>query len=94
MNKRKTALIAATVVMLVIALSGLSTLVLADSSNGQNGCTLAASISATPTFVQKYSWSIDKSVTRSSWDLYKGDSATSQYTVTVKKNRFHANGVL
>jgi hypothetical protein len=40
---------------------------------------------AVPTFTRTFPWTIDKSVTPDSWNLFKGDSGTSDYTVAVTK---------
>ena len=36
-------------------------------------------------FTRTYDWTIDKSVSPESWDLFTGDDATSEYTVSVDK---------
>src|SRR3989344_8771802 len=33
-----------------------------------------------------YDWTIDKSVTPATWDLFNGDSGTSEYTITLNKS--------
>jgi hypothetical protein len=40
---------------------------------------------ATTTFTRTYNWTIDKSVTPETWDLFKGDSGKSKYTVSVNQ---------
>ena len=39
----------------------------------------------------EYEWTIDKSVTPSTWDLFNGDSGTSEYTITLTKSTGTAN---
>ncbi len=41
---------------------------------------------ANTTFTRTFAWTIDKSVTPASWDLFTGDSGTSLYTVAVNKD--------
>lgn len=43
---------------------------------------------AIPYFTRTYNWAIDKSVTPSTWHLFKGDSGNSTYTVTVTKTGY------
>jgi hypothetical protein len=40
---------------------------------------------AVPAQTQDYTWTIDKSVTPGTWDLFMGDSGTSEYTIAVTK---------
>ena len=42
--------------------------------------------SVDPTYTRTFSWDIAKSVSPDSWDLFTGDSATSQYTVSLTKH--------
>jgi hypothetical protein len=46
---------------------------------------LTVSKTATTTFTRTYNWSIDKSVKPSSWNLFDGDTGTSDYSVDVTK---------
>jgi hypothetical protein len=41
---------------------------------------------AKPSFTRTFDWTIDKSVKPASWDLFKGDSGTSKYTISVTKS--------
>jgi hypothetical protein len=43
---------------------------------------------ANTSFKRTFEWNIDKSVTPATWDLFRGDSGTSQYTVAVTKTGF------
>ena len=43
---------------------------------------------ATTDFKRTYNWTIDKSVTPATWNLFANDSGTSQYTVAVTKSGF------
>jgi hypothetical protein len=47
---------------------------------------------ATTTFTRTWNWTIDKSVTPAEWDLFAGDSGTSQYTVAVTKTGYTDSG--
>lgn len=49
---------------------------------------VTVSKNANPSFTRTFEWSIDKSVTPGTWDLFTGDSGTSKYTVTVTKTGF------
>lgn len=52
---------------------------------GQAGTTLTATVTCEPHYTLEYPWTISKSVTPTTWDLFKGDEGTSEYTVTVTK---------
>jgi hypothetical protein len=69
--------------LLVLALCG--AFVLPAVADGQNGTTLSATVDVTPHWTITYGWTIDKSVTPNTWNLFRGDSGTSQYTITVTK---------
>jgi hypothetical protein len=43
---------------------------------------------AATTFKRTYHWEITKDVAPAAWDLFKGDSGTSEYTVAVKKSGY------
>jgi hypothetical protein len=47
---------------------------------------VTVSKTAETTFTRTFAWTIVKSVTPDTWDLFTGDTGTSQYTVTVTKN--------
>lgn len=47
---------------------------------------------AAPTFTRTFDWAIDKSVTPDTWDLFTGDSGTSEYAVSVTKTGFTDSG--
>jgi hypothetical protein len=49
---------------------------------------LTVSKTAEPTFTRTFDWTIEKSVTPDTWDLFTGDSGTSEYTVKVTKTGF------
>jgi hypothetical protein len=53
---------------------------------GEAGTTLSATVDATAHWTITYHWTIDKSVTPATWNLFSGDSGTSQYTITVTKD--------
>ncbi|MGD8813706.1 MAG: hypothetical protein PVI78_04440, partial [Anaerolineales bacterium] len=55
------------------------------SANGQAGTTLSATVTAAGYWTVTYPWTIDKSVSPDTWHLFRGDSGTSQYTITVTK---------
>lgn len=67
--------------LLVLVLTGTSS----AESGGQAGTTLTASVTANTSYVKEYTWQIHKNVTPDSWDIFKGDSATSEYTVGVER---------
>lgn len=56
--------------------------------SGQSGTTLSGNKTAAGHIKRVWKWSINKSVTPASWNLFNGDSATSQYTVTVTKTGY------
>lgn len=49
------------------------------------GTTLDQTVSITPHYTATFPWTIDKSVSPDSWNLFKGDSGTSTYTIHVTK---------
>jgi len=50
------------------------------------GTTLFVEVTVTPKWTLTYGWTIDKSVTPETWDLFVGDTGTSKYTITVTKD--------
>jgi hypothetical protein len=50
------------------------------------GTTLTADLSATAHWMRTFAWTIDKSVTPATWNLFTGDSGTSQYTIALTKD--------
>jgi hypothetical protein len=55
-------------------------------TNKQTGTTLSATKTAAGHWTRTYHWTIDKSVTPGIWNLFRGDSGASQYTVAVTKD--------
>ncbi|MFN8375903.1 MAG: hypothetical protein U0694_23900 [Anaerolineae bacterium] len=55
------------------------------NSGGQNGTTLTASVTATPSWTRTFGWTIDKSASPDNLYLFTGDSGTTLYTITVTK---------
>jgi hypothetical protein len=49
---------------------------------------LSISKTANTTFTRTFEWTIDKSVTPDTWELFTGDTGTSEYTVAVEKTGF------
>jgi hypothetical protein len=74
----------AVAVLLVLALS--IVFVLPALADGQAGTTLSATVDVTPHWTITYHWTIDKSVAPDTWNLFRGDSGTSQYTISVTKD--------
>jgi hypothetical protein len=68
-------------VLLVSAVISVSSVM----AQGQSGTTLSATVTASAKWDRIYGWEIDKSVTPAHWDLFVGDSGTSQYTIKVTK---------
>jgi hypothetical protein len=55
---------------------------------GQAGTTLVdASVTAFANVLREYKWTINKSVSPSTFDLFVGDSATANYTISVTKTQ-------
>jgi hypothetical protein len=52
----------------------------------QNGTTLSADKTATGHLTRTFHWTIDKSVSPDNWDLFSGDSGSSNYTINVTKD--------
>ncbi len=55
-------------------------------AEGQNGTTLIAEVTTSSYWNIVYGWTIDKSAAPDTWELFAGDSGTSQYTITVTKD--------
>ncbi len=55
-------------------------------AQGQAGTTLTAYVDVTGHWTITYGWTIDKSVTPDTWNLFRGDSGTSRYTIAVTKD--------
>jgi hypothetical protein len=70
-----------TVFAVAIALS----VILVPASIG-SGTTISQTVTATAHNDDVFKWTIDKSVTPDTWDLFEGDSGTSDYTVSVTKD--------
>jgi len=47
---------------------------------------LTASKTAETSFTRTFQWTIDKSVNPATWDLFTGDSGTSEYTIVITKD--------
>ncbi len=70
----------------LIALAAILTVALPVVGQGQSGTTLSATKTATGYWEREFEWTIDKSVTPATWNLFTGDSGTSQYTIEVTKS--------
>ncbi|HEX5716629.1 MAG TPA: hypothetical protein VF179_10750 [Thermoanaerobaculia bacterium] len=53
---------------------------------------VSVSKTAQTSFTRTWQWSIDKSVNPANWQLFTGDSGTSQYTVAVQRTGFTDSG--
>jgi hypothetical protein len=82
MNKKRTALIAAAVVMLVIGLSGIPAL----ASTCGDVTLINQWVTAKPVYTNTFTWGITKTAAPDTLNLYTGDSGTSKYTVTATKD--------
>ncbi len=58
----------------------------AGTLDGQAGTTLSATIEAASHWTITYGWTIDKSVTPATLDMFRGDSSVVTYTVTLAKD--------
>ena len=56
------------------------------AANGQSGTTLSATVDVTPHWTTTYGWTIDKSASPDTLDMFCGDSGTVTYTITVTKD--------
>lgn len=74
------------ILLLLLSFFVLSSFFFRANAAGQNGTTLSATKTAVGHWDRTYAWTIDKSVTPNTWDLFKGDTGTSQYTVAVIKD--------
>jgi hypothetical protein len=64
----------------------LMVVVMPVAAEGQSGTTLSATVDVTPHWTTTYHWTIDKSVTPDTWDMWCGDTGTSTYTIIVTKD--------
>lgn len=74
------------VVAMLVVLSLFLSAPLSVLGNGQAGTTLSATVTAQGYWIIRYGWTIDKSVVPDTWHLFRGDSGTSRYTITVTKD--------
>lgn len=54
-------------------------------AQGQAGTTLTATKTATGSWTRTFGWTIEKTVTPDTWDLFNGDTGTSAYAVKLTK---------
>ena len=59
-----------------------------DATLTLNCYDLSVSKSAATSYTRTWNWTIDKSVTPDAWDLFLGETGTSEYTVTVDKGSY------
>lgn len=57
-----------------------------EAPQGQAGTTLIAYKTAFGNWTRTFGWTINKSVAPAAWDMFKGDSGTSAYTIEVVKD--------
>ena len=62
------------------------------NSLGDVPLALIATKTVETSLTRTYDWTIDKSVSPASWDLFTGDDATSEYTVSLDKTGFTDSG--
>lgn len=55
-------------------------------AEGQNGTTLTVTKTAVAHVTKTFGWTISKTVSPAAWDLFAGDTGTSEYTVSVTKD--------
>lgn len=76
--------------LLAITLAGAPTAM----AQGQSGTTLSATKTATGHTLRTFTWTITKSVTPAGWNLFSGDTGTSEYTIAVTKTGFSDSGLV
>lgn len=79
------------VFVLLVGLSGIVHPAAANTTPPAPGENLSASISAQATWKVVYDWSLAKSVSPATWDLFAGDSGASRYTVTATRTLLSEN---
>ncbi|MEM3546880.1 MAG: SdrD B-like domain-containing protein [Candidatus Bathyarchaeia archaeon] len=72
-------------ILLMLVAAAPTILRVTGDNQSQAGTTLSAEVTATAYWVIRYGWMIEKSVNPDTWHLFKGDSGTSKYTITVTK---------
>lgn len=55
-------------------------------AEGQAGTTLTAFVTTSAAWTRTFGWTIDKSASPATWDVFQGDSAVSHYTISVVKD--------
>ena len=82
--KKKIARFSFTVLLVLMMVASVTSIA---GAQAQNGTTLQdATKTATTHWTRTFHWTIDKSVSPESWNLFKGDSGTSEYTIEVTKD--------
>jgi hypothetical protein len=66
----------------------------ASPTTGQNGTTLSETMTLDGTYQTLFGWTIQKSVTPSTWNIFVSDTGTSNYTVTLTKDGGTTTAVL
>lgn len=82
-TKGLASLLVVTALLCVLAVSG----AVPGYAEGQAGTTLDANVSATARYTRTFAWTIDKSVSPEAWTLYRGESGTSTYTISLTKDQ-------
>jgi hypothetical protein len=70
----------------LVALASAVAVAVVPSSASAAGTTLTQTVSMTPHLDRVFKWTIAKSASPATWDLFNGDSGTSKYTVSVTKD--------
>jgi hypothetical protein len=86
-TKRLRALAAGATAVLVSGLGLATTAAGTALAEGQNGTTLTETVTANPSYTKTFGWSITKSADPTTLNLFKGDTGSANYTVSVTKDQ-------
>ena len=88
MRKQSVGYMSLGIIGIILLISSIYALALAEQQGqqGQAGTTLTASVTATGYWRRTYAWTIEKTVTPDTWNLFVGDSGRSRFTITVTKD--------
>jgi hypothetical protein len=73
-------------VLVLALLVGIGFAALAVAQSGQAGTTLTSSVTVNTTWIKEFTWTIEKSAAPTELNMFRGDSAASNYTISLTKD--------
>jgi hypothetical protein len=83
---RRNVLLAVVVVSAVAAMVAMAPAPAWACTPGESGTTLSAEVDCQLHWTKTFQWTIDKAVTPATLDMFRGDSGSAEYTITVTKD--------